>query len=314
MRLQAIRKLTFAYVRNPKLVSRATSWRFSEIEDEKVASPVRKSQSQYSVRFNERDLEGVEAMIALLNSLDDESLKTRLAEIEDQKAEQGKLWVDPLPISLSLPDLDVWAKNASWARYEAAFLANGFSIVDRCREKITDLLFPPQAYEVRFTLEYFPLFEAVLKLDNQLLSSSLFPKSHRMYFYDKSSALDIVNWFEKMEINLPNGLAGKVRYFQSDEKPQIVPIRPDQATEADPGGEGVRKQEINPKERESLLLLINGMAKAKFGFKPGGSLGPAIEKIDFAVRDTKASSSPKTIRKYLNKSEQALQNHLDRKK
>lgn len=69
-------------------------------------------------------------------------------------------------------------------------------------------------------------------------------------------------------------------------------------------GAGVRP--VSPKERESLLKLVIGMAVEKFGYDPKASKSPTTERIATALRTQGIPLDEDTIRKYLQEGREML--------
>ncbi len=189
------------------------------------------------------------------------------------------------PSYLSLENLDLWAKNRLWKRYEAALLSLGFIVGADNDEDFKNLLLDNlRPINEKVTYGYFPLFNAFQERDRLLTNSGLFPDSYEFHATHKATAISIINWVEKMEIDLPDGLADRVKHFQS--QLSVVESKPPEA--------------LSKKERTSLLTLIYAMScKSPFSYDPNDSRNGALKRIENAVINAGLTLSEKTIRKYL---------------
>ncbi|PHS24401.1 MAG: hypothetical protein COA85_08425 [Robiginitomaculum sp.] len=202
------------------------------------------------------------------------------------------------PSYLSMENLDLWAKNRLWKRYEAALLSLGFIIDADNNEDFENLLLEnlkPTREKVSY--EYFPLFRVFQERDKLLTNSDLFADNYDFHAQHKAPAISIINWFEKMEIDLPNSLADRVKYFQS--QPSVV--------------ESESPETLSKKERTSLLTLIYAMGKKPpFSYDPDDSRNGAISRIQSAITEAGLRMSNKTIRKYLREANSEAENIRDK--
>lgn len=314
MKLNMVRNLIFSYVTSQELVREATGWKYEEKDIKGVFEDARvfetyESRKRYNLKFGHSLHQGVQLMLHMLNGLDYDTLVNKEKQMANRHDQLRK---NHLPLYLSRDEKLKIARKGQWQRYDAALALTGMVLDETARKEFVKLMFNRDynGNEYRPDLRYFPMLEAFSEFDDQLLNSGLFPNSHRTYYYDKAPTLEIMSWVKRMEIELPHGLFETVKKFQ-DQESAIPNTKKAKANESQAACDD--KMKLNVRERESLLLLVNAMAKAKFGFLPDESFGPAIQKIDSAIRDTTASLSDKTIRRYLKESEEALRVHLERK-
>lgn len=288
MSSQVIHKLLFNLVKSERLIYDSVHWRLSDIERPELIElptqliPDRKRPN--SGGFSNPDRNAVLLTIRLLVALDVDSLCNKL---EQFNKDPGFIYGFK-PSYLSVENQNLWAKNTLWKRYEAALLSLGFFIDDSCQRLFEKTLFkePMRGYD-DITSDYFPLFKAFRKQDKLLVNSGLFKNTADYYYSDKASALEIVHWFERMEIALPDRFAERVKKYQVNERSEPITHSSDM-------------EKIGKKERSSMLALIHGMGSKKpYSYDPNDSQNGAINRIESALIDADVSLSDKTIRKYL---------------
>ncbi len=320
MKLKHVRNLIFSYVESENLVREATGWRYEERDKKDVYTDAKlflteSSRASYRLKFSHSLHRGVHLTLHMLNGLDIDTLVGKEKQLVQRHSLLDK---NQLPLYLSRAETMKLGRNAKWKRYQAALALLGIVLDESAEREFTSLMYGSGTFSVRLRpdLRSFPLLEAFAELDSQLVNSGLFPNSHETYYYDKASSLEILNWAQRMQIEVPSLLEGTVKKLQlpDNETPlndvDDVNINEDEK----PTTKQTEGKSLNKRERESLLLIVNAMAKAKFFFKPEESFGPTVDKIDLAIQDTQASLSKKTIRKFLKLSEDALTEHLDRKR
>ncbi|PHR62332.1 MAG: hypothetical protein COA47_04500 [Robiginitomaculum sp.] len=208
-----------------------------------------------------------------------------------------------VPKSLMTHWVDLWAKNTQWKRYEAALLSTGFIINEGCRDLFEKVMFENQRHvDGDFTPDHFPLFQAFQNRDRLLTNSGLFTSTYEGDYRQKANSLEIINWIERRELDVPNWLAERVRKFQSPE------------TESSPAKFVVSDAPLDARERSTMLTLINAMAvRRPFNYNPNETRNGALKRIENATIDAGTELSDTTIRKYLKLATEEAELQKDKK-
>ena len=268
MRSEQLKKLLSNVVRSQPLVSE-----FIQLQGN--------ARRANSGNFSTSDHQAMQFTFDLLSQLSDQSIKLKL----DNNPRNNTSGETKVPSLLSSSDITKIARNKVWTKYEAGFFACGFIISEQIKKDCEKLLYPLGG-EPSFTIGYFPILNAVLEIEKLLLKSDLFPQSQRNFLHDTDDGLLIMDWFKRLELPLPKGLADKAREFHSNQDIRETTDTP-------------QVKNLNPKERTSMLKLIYAMAKGKFNYAEGQSLGPAKNKIHLAILDAGLDMSERTIGDYL---------------
>lgn len=305
MRLSRIKNLTFAFVASPKLVFHATGWkRGKSAEGSADTSQPRRN---YNARYGETDLtpelDCVDLVVSILNALDDESLALKeqaLASVERTQFPTGKRHI---PVILSQTNIDECARPKEWPRYALTLQSLGFVLNERCEKQIRSTIYERLKYST-FTdnISQFPLLEAFFDRDRILINSGLFKGQHVSFFRDRIEAVQGLRYLDRLRLGLPNGLLDTAEEFHG------LPAKSAQKEDA-----GSEPKSLNPKERTSMLLLINAMASAKFKYAQGESLGSPKQAIENAILDAGLEMSQRTIGEYLKKAQAAADEFRENK-
>lgn len=293
MSAQNIKNLLFSYVPDAKLIKEAIGWdladRFSE-EPVTARFLSKKATQQRTLKYSEEQHRIVELIFLMLGSLSDETLDGRAKSISDinHTYKMGEF-----PTNLDTQEVEILAKNAQWMRYDACLLSLGFVLCPSSRSVFFDCVYSKG--NIKSELLSLPLFKEFFILDRQLANSGVFKVEKGYGYTSKAPSPSITKWLRKMELPMPEGLQSRVDHFFGPEINKTSAL-------------GM----INPKERSSMLILINAMAKAKFRFKPNESLGPPKAAIDLAVRDLGLTISDRTIGEYLKASEKEAERQRDK--
>jgi len=289
-----IRNLLFSYVPNPRLVKEAIGWDINDrFSDEEVTArfPNKDTKHRRTLKYSDEDHRIVQLIFIMIASLSDATIDARVKKISDLNHKFG---AGEFPINLDNLEVDILAKNARWMRYEVSLLAHGFVLGPSSRRAFYNCVIGRK--NVKSELLKLPVFESYFILDKQLANSGIFEVKGHANPQNKALSTDISRWLNKMEIPMPDGLENRVKHFFGPENEKDL-----------------NNSHTNPKERSSMLILINAMARAKFKFKPNESLGPSKAAIDLAIKDVGLSLSERTIGEYLKDSEVEAERQRDKR-
>lgn len=295
MRLLRIKNLTFALVTSPKLIFYATGWKRGESTE--GSADTSEPRRNYRARYGETDLtpeiDCVDLVISILNALDDESLALKeqaMASIKEPQLFTGKRHI---PVILSQTNIDECARPRDWPRYALTLQSLGFVLNERCEKQIRSTIYERIRYDT-FTdnISQFPLLEAFFDRDRILIDSGLFKSQHISFFNDRIEAVRGLRHLDRLRLELPAGLLDTAEEFHGGG---------DRLVEGEEAGS--EPKPLNPKERTSMLLLINAMASAKFKYVKGESLGAPKQAIENAILDAGLDMSQRTIGEYLKKAQ-----------
>lgn len=103
----------------------------------------------------------------------------------------------------------------------------------------------------------------------------------------ESGPPEILEWFEKQEFSMPEGLVDATRRFQCEEI--IVPVQSSENS-------------LSDRERETLLRLVAAMAVRGYRFNPDAARNPATKDIQDDLELLGIGLDQKTILKWLRES------------
>lgn len=304
MATHIIHELLFNLVSPNNLIFEATCWRHDDKEKERlIDQPRRKSLSgryNNNEKFKKADHVAVDLVLRLIDALEVPNAIAKNTECKE--ARKTNHITSFVPKTLMSHWMDLWAKNSQWKRYEAALISTGFIINEGSRDLFEKVMFKNKRYvDGEFTPDHFPLFQKFQDNYRLLTNSGLFQSTYEGDYRQKASSLEIVKWFESMEIDLPKGLAERVKKYQSKNALNSLP-QPDEPDTP-----------LSAKERSSMLTLIHAMAGGKFQYREGESLGAPKKKIYLAIQNAGLSMNERTIGDYLKKAQKEADRLKDKK-
>lgn len=202
------------------------------------------------------------------------------------------------PFSLSRDDLRSRLRKPRMNRVEASLLSLGF-LLPRSGQSGFDLFIYDNRLADRLSIDLtkFPLAQAFIEREGALAASAHFSERHAMFRRDEADISKIFQWLEQMEFRLPEQLLELVNHYHVYEPPSAS--REIRKVDAD------QDDELNPKERSSLLQIIHALASRKpYYFDETDSRNGSLTRIEAAIADAGLSMSTKTIRKYLRQASQ----------
>jgi hypothetical protein len=268
-KLELVHDLIYLLFNNEREVNELTGWdeppvgvtrfsqllfpRFSIDPDKLRARPFMQSCS----------IEAIEAIHSNLSTMSIETLTAKLSSLKNDK--------NALPVDLHYNDYSFWARNSHWNPADAVLLSLGLKPNSTPNFVLI---------EERFNFGYScPLLvEFSDRLD---LCTSAF---HKKILPIESTPLQYIEWFEKLELAMPDGLAAYVRKFQS---PSPVPTVNE------------RNSELSNLERKTLLKIIAAMSAEQYGFDPRQQQNEAVTRITNDVVEIGQTIDIKTTRKWL---------------
>jgi len=293
-------RLLFLIIRHQKTIFRATGWQLRDYSEDWIPpKPRRTNGSGYKSDTPDIDLFLVDLHLKLVQSLDEVSVRLKIARVASILKDKGKITKRTLPIELSDDDISSWARRKTMTRVEAVLLSLGYLLRDDIKDSFERLIFDRRD-RGNFTtnLEFFPLIEAFLERDEALGSSDVFEGEHMIYRNRKASSVKIFEWFSQMDYLLPEGLLSSIQKYHAN---ALLEVPSKEVLDRDGDIESA-----NPKTLASLYTMIHAMAATRpYLFKTGSTA--AQSRIETAILDLGLNMSPKTIRKHLEEAALAVQ-------
>jgi|GEM_PF-6953172 len=297
MKSQYIKTMLFRLVQSNKLIDATTGWKSRKADGPNAKSkPHFKTQnrdlrSDVITPFTVGDVEAVRLVYEILEGLDESTLARKLSLGLGNGSSSQNFNKDELPRHLSGSILHHWGAKQIWGVEEAAMLSLGFPVKTSANRALYKFFgSSPYAGYRSYSPSLFPLLEAYEERVDILKSAT---ESGTLKDHKAASYISI---FEMLNLSEPDNLKEAVLSFEENCKtgtqdiPAVTP--------------GLYSQQ-NAKSQASLMILIHSMARSRFKYEVGKSLGPAKQAIEQAVLDAGLTMSQRTIGKYLEEAQSA---------
>lgn len=272
MKLADIRKLIFFLFQQELLVRGVTGWRVDDIESGAVASyPYFSNNMDEDVPFYDQyETDAVEAVFYALIGLSQDSISLKLESSSFPKLSGRSL----VPTEMVFQDYSFWARKTYWIPAEAVLISLGLRPEDQLIKTFERL--DNRSFQMcRLLREYYERLELLYAAN----------RSGRLS--QESGPPEILEWFEKQEFSMPEGLVDATRRFQCEEI--IVPVQSSENS-------------LSDRERETLLRLVAAMAVRGYRFNPDAARNPATKDIQDDLELLGIGLDQKTILKWLRES------------
>lgn len=226
-----------------------------------------------------------------------EQLKERTERQEKQEKElQKRFFSDPAATA----DFDYWAKSSYWKPEEAVALSLGKN-PSRINRKILE----PYVTIWPFAKSY---MDRLMLVERAKTMGQL---------WDFNIPGVFLAWADRTKLSVPKELVGAVtalgiqvadwKTLYDSKREEADRLRADLA-ELRSGDDlpAQPREDVRPRERESLLKLVIGMAIKGYGYDPKASRSPKVREIVDDLQALGLSLHDDTIRKYLNEAKDLL--------
>lgn len=272
MRLNDIRTIIFHLFHDKSLVSDATGWDFTDIENNVRATyPFFSKRASDDVPFySDAEVKAVEFLFLALSELSDESV---LAKFKCYKT-SNKVFETLVPTEMAFQDYKFWARKTYWHPVETVIISLGLKPTNKLLE-LSDVLDSDSYRACKLLTEYFERLELLIAAN----------RSGRLT--EDSTPPEILEWFEKQEFSMPEGFVDATRRFQYDEI----------ETQTQPS-----EDSLSDRERETLLKIVAAMSIKGYRFNPEAARNPATKDIQDDLELLGIGLDQKTILKWLRES------------
>lgn len=269
MKLADIRNLIFPLFQADTLVRAATGWSADDIENNATASYPSFSNTMLDdvPFFDQYETDAVEAVFHALIGLSQDSISLKLKSSSFPKLLGRSL----VPTEMSFHDYSFWARKTYWLPAEAVLISLGFRPEDKLIQ-LFDQLDNRSFKMCRLLNEYYERLEL------------LYAENRSGRLTQESDPPEILEWFEKQEFSLPEGLVAATRRFQCEEIRASAPSP---------------ENYLSNRERETLLRLVAAMAVRGYSFNPNAARNPATKDIQDDLDHLGIGLDQKTILKWL---------------
>lgn len=184
--------------------------------------------------------------------------------------EAGRLHNQPEHL---LQNIDFWVKASSWSAEDAVVLSTGRE-PSRVLQQYFRSLVEADIKKSAF-LQYFANTQALLQ---DAMDAGVVPT--------KANLFEVVDWFNRMEIEFPSDLGEKVRHYHGPADRAPAPM--------------VKQSQAANAEKQSLLQLVAAMASEQYGFHPKKNNAQVVSNIFDDLEQVGLGLSRKTVTKWLN--------------
>ncbi|MDQ7069288.1 MAG: hypothetical protein Q9M48_00800 [Rhodobacterales bacterium] len=270
MRDRTIANLLVKIFRGSHLVYLSTGWSDADLE---VDKPVPWPKFEFgppngldsALFYSLEEHHAVKCIYRALRELSSKSLNLKLGMGEKGNSSTNSVF------SLDYDDYVFWARKSQWTATESAMLSVGLIPSESIHEEFNELENSDtgSCSLLREFTERVQLYLSAVQVGN---------------IDKRGNALEIVDWFEKLELPMPEGLANAVRKFQG----------PPIAT-----NDGSGTVELGSSEKGTLLKLVAAMSVENYGFDPSKNRNEATGHIRSDLEIVGLSLDSKTILRWL---------------
>jgi len=267
---QYVKEIMFCLIEAPVL-NKYFNWT-SGIKDEKLGYPDFQD-IQLSMMADEKgvcgdDFDVLKLVYSILNQQAFETLKLKY-ESREKSPESWR--EDFLPNDLAYADCMDWAREPEWNELQAVLLSVGI-----CPKMMIESDFDELEQKIPFSMIAYNLFEEVRRR-RRLVKKYSYGRE-----LQEGDPLAYIEWLQRMQFSIPNGLANAVYSIHS----------PSKLANSD-------DVSISGLERESLLKLVAGMSIKGYRFDPSAKRNDATRDIQSDLDQLGIGMDSKTVLKWL---------------
>ncbi len=266
------RDLLFFIVPQHGAIVEATGWDINSTPEAPSNSALLDPYNQYPTFHEQYELDVVLAVFEALTEITAESRELKLSGCRERIKSSPSLLSGHIPLEISPLEHKFWARKSIWHPDEAALLSLGFIPT----QKVISAL---QKLDARSFLVC-PLLKEFRERADLIVEAN---RSGQLGSDGDPS--DLLEWFKRLEFELPDGLEKTVLRFHGLETSQPQSV--------------ARENQYNDREKDTLLKLVAGMAVRGYSFDPKSSRNAATKDIQSDLDFLGIGLDQKTILKWL---------------
>jgi len=266
------RDLLFLIIPSRGVIEEATGW---DIQDDAATLKYPNFPNDFSEIipfYSIYELEVVRTVFNALKELSAESRELKLAACRERKKSKPAMVSGYIPLEFSPRDYKFWTRKSIWTPDEAALLSLGFIPTDSIIHMMENL--DTRSFSECPLLKEFRERTDLIVVANR--SGQLGSDGHPM---------DLIEWFTRLEFELPKGFAESVSRIQSTEQIEHPPH--------------AQERQYSDREKETLLKLVAAMGVKGYRFDPALKRNAATADIRSDLELLGFSMDDNTILKWL---------------